>query len=355
VDGDGDIDLLATTFTTAQEGSSLVLYENTDNGRRFDVHLLDTLPLVDSRLDLVDLDGDLDLDLLVSRQYEADAHIVWLENGNGQGDFNNTIPVANFGEGALTMAWLDMDGDGDVDVVSSRVGSSGQIETSWHENLEGNGTFIDGGQLDTDPDGLASLWPADLDNDGDPDIVAGSHRGGKLLWYENLGLGEFSDPRLIAQDGQSEDAVLVRGADLNSDGRLDLVATFLDSGQVIWYEQAEAEVTFSLASRIASNLEKPLLVAILDTDVDGDLDLVTADNPRLTGPGMLVHKNRLIGDANDDGRFDQLDIVQLLQAGEYEDRISGNSTYEEGDFDGDGDFTALDIVFAQQAGTYLNA
>lgn len=58
------------------------------------------------------------------------------------------------------------------------------------------------------------------------------------------------------------------------------------------------------------------------------------------------------GDSNHDGIFDSSDLVLVFAAGEYEDGVTGNSTFEEGDWDGDGDFTTSDLVFAFAAGTY---
>ncbi len=61
---------------------------------------------------------------------------------------------------------------------------------------------------------------------------------------------------------------------------------------------------------------------------------------------------RIIGDSNLDGIFNEADLVLVLQAGEYEDGIPDNSTWEEGDWNGDGDFDTGDLVLALQAGTY---
>ncbi|MCA9215409.1 MAG: DUF2202 domain-containing protein [Planctomycetales bacterium] len=60
-----------------------------------------------------------------------------------------------------------------------------------------------------------------------------------------------------------------------------------------------------------------------------------------------------IGDVNGDGRFDSSDLVLVMQAGEYEDGISGNSTFYEGDWNGDGDFDSSDIVLAFRTGNYV--
>ncbi len=67
-----------------------------------------------------------------------------------------------------------------------------------------------------------------------------------------------------------------------------------------------------------------------------------------TGPA-----SQLPGDANGDGVFNSSDLVTVFAAGEYEDGIVGNSTFEEGDWNGDGDFTTSDLVFALQQGNYV--
>ncbi len=68
----------------------------------------------------------------------------------------------------------------------------------------------------------------------------------------------------------------------------------------------------------------------------------TPGRPRLDRPG----------DANRDGIFSSADLVQVMQAGEYEDGIAGNSTWEEGDWNGDGEFDTRDLVMALIEGWY---
>ena len=59
-----------------------------------------------------------------------------------------------------------------------------------------------------------------------------------------------------------------------------------------------------------------------------------------------------IGDSNGDGRFDSEDLVHVFQIGEYDDSVTGNSTFADGDWNGDGDFDSEDFVFAFQLGGY---
>jgi hypothetical protein len=62
-----------------------------------------------------------------------------------------------------------------------------------------------------------------------------------------------------------------------------------------------------------------------------------------------------LGDANLDGKFSSTDLVQVFQAGEYEDTQAMNSTWAEGDWNGDGDFTTSDLVAAFNDGAYEKA
>ena len=64
------------------------------------------------------------------------------------------------------------------------------------------------------------------------------------------------------------------------------------------------------------------------------------------------YENRVIGDSNDDGRFDSSDLVKVFQTAHYEDGVPNNSTFDEGDWNQDGEFDSRDLVFAFQAGNY---
>ena len=72
---------------------------------------------------------------------------------------------------------------------------------------------------------------------------------------------------------------------------------------------------------------------------------------RPPSPGTVAFFDRFAGDANDDGKFDQLDITLVLQGGKY---LAGTpAAWAEGDWTGDGLFDQADIVAALRAGRYL--
>lgn len=59
---------------------------------------------------------------------------------------------------------------------------------------------------------------------------------------------------------------------------------------------------------------------------------------------------RQAGDADATGRFDQLDIIEVLQAGKYRTRAA--ATWAEGDWNGDGVFDQFDVTLALRSGGY---
>ncbi|MCA9213752.1 MAG: hypothetical protein KDB27_11835, partial [Planctomycetales bacterium] len=63
-------------------------------------------------------------------------------------------------------------------------------------------------------------------------------------------------------------------------------------------------------------------------------------------------KRTWIGDSNLDGEFNSSDLVQLFQAGHFEDGIAMNSGWTQGDWNGDSEFDTGDLVFAFQDGGY---
>jgi hypothetical protein len=68
---------------------------------------------------------------------------------------------------------------------------------------------------------------------------------------------------------------------------------------------------------------------------------------------MVTHfLGSTFGDSNLDRVFNSSDLVQVFQAGEYEDAALGNSSWADGDWNCDGDFSSADLITAFQAGGF---
>ena len=72
-------------------------------------------------------------------------------------------------------------------------------------------------------------------------------------------------------------------------------------------------------------------------------------------PGQAETQVSLPGDANRDGIFNSSDLVLVFAAGQYENPLNGNATWEQGDWNRDGKFTTADLVLAFVNGQYTAA
>ena len=75
----------------------------------------------------------------------------------------------------------------------------------------------------TSADGAQSVFVADIDNDGDMDIVSASYEDDAIAWYENDGA---ADPSFTAADINTgaDAAYFVFVADMDNDGDMDIVS-----------------------------------------------------------------------------------------------------------------------------------
>ena len=114
----------------------------------------------------------------------------------------------------------DIDHDGDTDLL---VADSSDL--TWHENLDGAFDFS-GAEYPLAPGNFRAVKVADLDADGDLDVVAGGTAGlaAILIWLENDGTprdgGWTSHPLAVPY----EQTMAIDVADLNLDGHLDIVS-----------------------------------------------------------------------------------------------------------------------------------
>jgi len=289
VDGDGDVDVIA-----AGRGVDTVLwYENLDGAGGFGPGTVITSDL-DNVRDLLaaDLDGDGDVDVL-SAWYD-DATIAWYKNKDGLGTFDAPWIITDQAGGAASVFAADVDGDGDLDVLSASVLD---YKVAWYENYNGRGAF----GLPRVINGLAyradSVFAADLDGDGDQDVlVGGAGRApgwnSVIAWHENIdGLGTFGPMRSIA--AAQLGTVTVFAADVDGDRDIDVVTAFrggADGGAgVAWYENIDGAGTFSAPHFVSTTVEWFTSVFAVDLDGDTDIDILSGT----AGPGKVSwYENR---------------------------------------------------------------
>lgn len=80
--------------------------------------------------------------------------------------------------------------------------------------------------------GPHALAIADIDHDGDPDVVVCSKDSGILAWFENDGKGNFTEHRIY----EDQSAYQIRLVDIDGDGAMDILVAGQESQNVVWYE-----------------------------------------------------------------------------------------------------------------------
>jgi hypothetical protein len=283
----------AFTFTVATQPASrdfaqIQTFSNRSNGQTRIYGALGT-----------DFNGDGWIDLGTVNEVSA-AVRVFLNTGDGSGMYHTPFvpPPVPVGVEASPNEPADVDNDGKTDAVISSTDGPG----IWVLHGHGDGKF-DGSQTiltDSEPHGVAVL---DVDGDGDLDIVealaVGPTSGGTMALMLNDGSGTFAAPTYF--DSSCDGEWGLGSGDMNNDGITDLVVGCVDD-QKVSVMLGNGDGTFAvLPSEDAGG--QPWQVAIGDVNGDGNLDAALALANSSDGGGLLL--------GNGDGTFAPVVTYQM--------------------------------------------
>ena len=315
VDGDGDPDILTTSALGGQE----VVWWESDGAvpPNFSKHAIpvngyDWFPVF-----ATDLDDDGDTDVLVGNGPSGaySNRVVWLEN-------NGSSPPA-FTERVISTAvnWpyrifaTDLDDDGDIDVLSA---SMWDDKIAWYENDGGSPPEFFQRVISTSVDQASHVYAADVDGDGDIDVLSGSNKSDyKIAWFENEGnIPPTFTEQIITST--ADVPLFTFPTDVDDDGDTDVLATHMNADKLVWYDN-DGESLPTFTERIIASLVCPPpftscfaprnIYGGYDIDGDGDSDVLalTTMNKPVEDPGgkLLWYEN--IVDSDGDGIPDSLD------------------------------------------------
>lgn len=225
--------------------------------------------------------------------------------------------------------FADLDGDGQVDVVSACEGDTKNVYVHWAPSSD---SYLQSSAWQTALIGASegvAQWmfvePADVDGDGDTDLIAGAKGDNAAVgWFEAP-----ADPRVMSAwtwhriTGAGWIMSLV-AQDMDDDGDLDIVVSDRkgDSKGVFWLENNNQAQSWQ-THRIGGSDRQVMFLTVTDLDQNGSTDILAAtysktliwfrptENPDIwfSFPINLpdsagIGKGVAVGDINLDGRQD---------------------------------------------------
>lgn len=148
-----------------------------------------------------------------------------------------------------------------------------------------------------------SIAAADIDNDGDQDVIIGDNHGGIRIFH-NDGKGKFKQQGLDLKPVTQLSVFQAAPADINNDGWIDLVISTFAEGEYVLYSDKGRFLAKNL-SRVSNreDARHVLAIALGDLNRDGYLDLVLGNHSAL--PTFMAKgefdRNRIL--YNDAGQF----------------------------------------------------
>ncbi|MGA2243795.1 MAG: immunoglobulin domain-containing protein [Verrucomicrobiota bacterium] len=190
---------------------------------------------------------------------------------------NLTFPANGTSGDPYRVRAVDLDGDGRLDLIAAEVGGN-RVSVFHNISTPGSVAFEPAFALMVGSD-CRSVAGADLDGDGRPDIVALNYGDKTISLLRNIGANpgtlnpsSFAVPVVLAAPGGPYEAAI---ADLNGDGKPDLAVAESDSGTVTIFQNAGGVLssnTFPSSFDLPCGIATAAIVAV-DLDGDGRIDL----------------------------------------------------------------------------------
>ena len=201
-------------------------FENVSNGTEWVRHEISTQAA--SHVDVGDLDGDGAPDLLIASS--QDNVLAWFENEGSSWTRHDLSPVASH---PLRLVSSDIDADGDEDLLSFSTDNT----VCLYENLNGSGTDWDNHVIASLPGvGLRWMEPAELDGDTSPELLLAMHDACDLYYLDLVAAPDNWELDCIAIFGPNWNWDCVDAADIDCDGDEDVIATIDNNNHIYWFE-----------------------------------------------------------------------------------------------------------------------
>ena len=217
---------------------------------------------------LVDIDGDGDLDVVISND-APDPKRVYANDGKGNFQLLSTYGRPEWPTRNASVADLNGDHLPDIIVANRTEDSKGANYICFNK---GQGHF-DADCLAFSHESCTTVTPADMNRDGLIDLIVPHRDGGQSNVYLNDGKGGFG--KRIPFGPPKATIRVAQAADLNHDGIRDIVTIDERQGAFIYFGQGD--MTFSTPMALANTKVTPYALAVGDVNLDGAIDIVVGN------------------------------------------------------------------------------
>jgi len=249
IDSDGHVDILAADYGEGR----IIWWENPDGAyRSWEIHVVDDDFYAPWSVRAGDIDGDGCMDVVGSSMI-GDI-VAWWENLDGSGVFWEEHLVDMAFDGACCVATADVDSDGDLDILGA-----GYYEDSyvWWENADGSGMVWAEHLIAGSCSGARWVDAGDLDGDGDKDVAGAAIMADDITWWENCdgSGGSWAEHPLDESFGG---ACCVHVGDIDGNGQMDVLGSAWSQGDIVWWGLDSYQAEGMLESSILQLPEDPV-------------------------------------------------------------------------------------------------
>ena len=230
LDRDGNKDIL---FVSAGNDRKVGWFQS-NGDQTFESEIIIGNPSWPQAISAADLDSDGDQDVVTASEFES-TEVQWFENKLlANSSFGSAQPVSSDQADPSIIATADVNKDGEIDIIT-RSSRSGKVNLAWHQN-----NLKQSNEFQTHPilnisEPVGQLLVTDVNNDGFPDILfEGGKDGNDIFWKENLKNSSFGERQAI--DTTTTDNYWLTLSDLNRDGKIDLLVSTASDNSIGWYE-----------------------------------------------------------------------------------------------------------------------